>query len=89
MYNASNVILIAPCREDWEPIQFDDKHISEKNRQKVPVDVHKEEPHDCCYGGVIVNNSSNYSNHYNSCSSKKKDDIINVTKTVARKSILM
>jgi hypothetical protein len=41
------------------------------------------------YVGVIVNGSNNRNNHINNNNNRNKDDTTNVTKGVARKSILM
>jgi hypothetical protein len=38
---------------------------------------------------IIVNSSNHYSNKYNKSRHNNKSDIINVTKGVARKSVLM
>ena len=35
------------CRICWQPIKFDDKHVSQKTGKKIPLDLETDEPHDC------------------------------------------
>ena len=35
------------CRQYGQPITFDNKHISQRARKKIPLDIETKEPHDC------------------------------------------
>jgi hypothetical protein len=72
------------------PIKFDDKHVSQRTGKKIPLDFDTEEPHDCPYGRVASStNNLNSSNHSSNRNRRNKGDIINATRIVARRSILM
>jgi hypothetical protein len=55
-----------------------------REQVRIPLNVDTEEPHDCSYGGIVNSNKDNRNG-----SKRNKDDIINITKAVARKSTLM
>jgi hypothetical protein len=77
------------CRLCGQAIKFDDKHVSHRTGKKIPLDIDTEEPHDCPVWKGSQQYQPQQQQRINSSNHNNKGGIINVSKAVARKSILM